>query len=85
MPPLGVGIVGCGRISDLHELGYRKVAEANRMIEAAERAGVTLRIYENFVFYPPHVRAKQMLETGEIGEPQMICIHLGARGPGGAS
>ena len=23
MMPIGVAIVGCGRISDLHELGYR--------------------------------------------------------------
>ena len=23
MPPLRVAIVGCGRIADLHELGYR--------------------------------------------------------------
>jgi predicted dehydrogenase len=51
-------------------------AEADRMIAAAERAGVVLRIYENFVFYPPHVRAKAMIEAGEIGEPQMIRLHV---------
>jgi predicted dehydrogenase len=52
------------------------VAEADRMIAAAERAGVILRVYENFVFYPPHVRAKEMIEAGEIGEPQMIRLHV---------
>jgi predicted dehydrogenase len=154
MTPLGVGIVGCGRISDLHELGYRgradarivavcdadrrraqaqaqawgvartytdydqlladpevdlvellvphhlhadmtvdackagkhvsvqkpmarSVVEANRMIQAAQRADVVLRIYENFVFYPPHVRARQMIDAGEIGEPQMLRMHVG--------
>jgi predicted dehydrogenase len=152
--PVRVAIVGCGRISDLHELGYRgqedacivavcdtkeararekaktwgvesvytdyrellskpeidlvellvphhlhaemavnacragkhvsvqkpmalNVAEADKMIEAAEQAGVILRVYENFVFYPPHVRAKEMIEGGEIGEPQMIRMHVG--------
>jgi predicted dehydrogenase len=151
--PVHVGIVGCGRISDLHELGYRgrddarivtvcdaksgwarekakawrvdhvytdyqhllanpeidlvellvphhlhaemtiaacqagkhvsvqkpmalTVAEAGRMIEAAERACVLLRVYENFVFYLPHVRAKEMIDAGEIGEPRMVRIHL---------
>jgi predicted dehydrogenase len=53
------------------------VAEADRMIAAAEKAGVVLRVYENFVFYPPNARAHQMIEAGEIGEPQMIRIHVG--------
>ena len=141
MIPIRVAIVGCGRISDLHEMGYRNredaiitavydidktraqtqakawsvekvcssyeeiladpeidivellvphhlhasmtveacqagkhvsvqkpmalnIAEADRMIEAAIKAGVVLRIYENFVFYPPYVRAKEMIESG---------------------
>lgn len=53
------------------------VAEADRMIEAAAQAGVVLRIFENFRFYPPHVRAKEMIDAGEIGEPQMIRLHVG--------
>jgi predicted dehydrogenase len=153
MDPIRVAIVGCGRISDLHALGYHgredariaavcdtkrrnarakakawgvdkvyadceevladpeidlvellvphhlhaemtvaaceagkhvsvqkpmalTVREADQMIEAAEQAGVVLRVYENFVFYPPNVRAKQMVEAGEIGEPQMIRMHV---------
>ena len=161
MPPIRVAIVGCGRISDLHEMGYRgredarivavcdtkrtharakakawgvekvytdyqklladpeidlvellvphhlhaemtvaacqahkhvsvqkpmalTAAEADRMIEAARRAGVTLRVYENFVFYPPHVRAKQMIEAGEIGEPQMVRLHVNTGTQGAA-
>ena len=155
MNPIRVAIVGCGRISDLHQMGYRgqvdarivavcdarrkrarekakawgvepdkvytdyrklladpeidlvellvphhlhaemtvaacqagkhvsvqkpmalTVAEADQMTQAAERAGVVLRVYENFVFYEPHVRAKEMIEAGEIGEPQMIRLHV---------
>jgi predicted dehydrogenase len=53
------------------------VGEADRMIEAAEQARVVLRVYENFRFYPPHVRAKEMIDAGEIGEPQMIRLHVG--------
>ena len=140
MNPLKVAIVGCGRISDLHQLGYRgredakivavcdtnkahakkkakewgveKVydkfehvladkdidavelltphhlhcpmtvqaaqagkhvsvqkpmalcaAEADEMIAAANNAGVILRVYETLVFYPPVVRAKEMIEA----------------------
>jgi predicted dehydrogenase len=153
MRPIGVALVGCGRIAGLHEIGYRgrddarivavcdanrklardrarswgvekiytgyeelladpgidlveilvphhlhaemtvaacragkhvsvqkpmamNVAEADRMITAAQAAGVVLRVYENFVFYPPHVRAKQLIEAGEIGEPQILRMHV---------
>jgi len=153
MKPIGVAIVGCGRISGLHQLGYQgrtdagivaccdlnrelaenqarewgvekiyteygqvlsdpavdliellvphhlhagmtveacragkhvsvqkpmatHVSEADRMIEAAKKAGVMLRIYETFVFYPPAVKAKQMLLAGDIGEPQMLRMHV---------
>ncbi len=151
--PVGVAIVGCGRISDLHGLGYRgldtarivavcdpqlerarekarqwcvgkvyrdyqqvlndpevelvelltphhlhcpmtvaacragkhvsvqkpmaiNTGEASQMIAAAEQAGVKLRVYENFVFYPPAVRAREMIRAGEIGEPRMIRMHV---------
>ncbi|NLG27973.1 MAG: Gfo/Idh/MocA family oxidoreductase, partial [Chloroflexi bacterium] len=50
--------------------------EADRMLAAAREAGVTLRVYENFVFYPPHVRARELLRAGEIGEPQMLRMHV---------
>jgi predicted dehydrogenase len=153
MKPLRVAIVGCGRISDLHQLGYRgredakivavcdtnksqakkkarewgveKVygkykdvlsdkevdavelltphhlhcpmtvqaaeagkhisvqkpmalcaAEADEMIAAANKAGVVLRVYETFVFYPPAVRAKEMIDAGEIGDIRVIRMHV---------
>ena len=53
------------------------VREADQMIESADKAGVLLRVYENFVFYPPYIRAKELIDSGEIGEPQMIRVHVG--------
>ena len=153
MKPIRVAIVGCGRISDLHQLGYRgrddakivavcdthraratgkaaawevekvytdyrqvledrdidlvelltphhlhcpmtvaacragkhvsvqkpmalSAAEADEMIEAAGAAGVTLRVYETFVHYAPAVRARQMIEAGEIGEVRAVRMHV---------
>lgn len=152
---IGVGIIGCGRIFDLHMLGYEgredarvvAVADINReaceqrcqrygiprayadyrellddpdidlveiltphhlhremslaaaeagkhvslqkppaidtgemddITEAAEGAGVILRVFENFVFYPPYIRAKRMIEEGAIGEPLAIRMRTGA-------
>jgi predicted dehydrogenase len=52
------------------------VAQCDQMIDAARSNGVVLRVYENFVFYPPCVRAKAMIDAGEVGEPQMIRLHM---------
>jgi predicted dehydrogenase len=153
MKPIRVAIVGCGRISDLHQLGYRGredarivavcdthkaharkkarewgvekvysdyqqvlndreveavelltphhlhcemtvqaaqagkhisvqkpmalcVSEADEMIAAANNAGVVLRVYETFVYYAPAMRAKEMIEAGEIGEVRAVRMHV---------
>ncbi len=153
MNPINVAIVGCGRISNLHQLGYRErndaqivavcdnnsrrarqkakewgvgkfyrdyhqvledkdidlielltphhlhcsmtveacqagkhvsvqkpmalsAAEADLMIAAANKAGVMLRVYENFVYYAPAVRARQIIEDGEIGEVRAVRLHV---------
>jgi predicted dehydrogenase len=153
MNPIRVAIVGCGRISDLHQMGYRgredarivavcdsnksaaktkakawgvdkvftdyrqvledkeidlvelltphhlhcsmtvqacqagkhvsvqkpmalSAAEADEMIAAAEKAGVILRVYETFVNYAPAVRARAMIEAGEIGAIRAIRLHV---------
>lgn len=50
------------------------INSANRMIAEAHKAGVVYKVTENYVFYPPFVLAKQMIESGEIGEPTGIRI-----------
>ena len=153
MKPINVAFVGCGRISDLHQLGYQdrqdarlvalcdsnekaakekahlwnvsrvykdfsevladpeidlvellvphylhsemaikalnagkhvslqkpmamNLSEADEMISTAEKKGLVLRIFENFVFYPPNVKAREMLFAGVIGEPQILRMHV---------
>lgn len=52
--------------------------ECDRMIEAAKKAGVLLKVYENFVFYPPYVLAKKLIDEGKIGEPLSIRLKMNA-------
>jgi predicted dehydrogenase len=54
------------------------VAQADEMIAAAKNAGVILKVFENFIFYPPVLRAKALIDAGEIGEPQTIRIKSNA-------
>jgi predicted dehydrogenase len=50
------------------------VSEARQMIDAANKAGVVLRVNDPYVFYPPIVKAKELLEAGEIGPLAMIRV-----------
>jgi predicted dehydrogenase len=54
------------------------VAQADEMIVAAKKAGVIFKVFENFIFYPPVVRAKALIDAGEIGEPLSIRIKSNA-------
>ena len=60
------------------------LAQADAMVDAAERTGMSLRVFENYRFYEPYLRAKEMLDGGEIGEPLSLRIKVigGAVGHG---
>ena len=62
------------------------LADADRVIDAAEQAGVPFRVYENFIFYPPVAAAKELVDRGAIGEPLSIRLksHVGRAGSGWA-
>jgi len=51
------------------------VAEADRIAAAVARAGTTFRVTENFLYYPPILKAKELLDSGAIGEPSLVRIH----------
>lgn len=51
------------------------VAEGDRIAAAVARARTTFRVTENFLYYPPIVKAKALLDAGVIGEPSLVRIH----------
>jgi predicted dehydrogenase len=54
------------------------IKEADEMIAAAKKANVIFKVFENFIFYPPVLRAKELIDNGEIGEPLTIRIKSNA-------
>ncbi len=52
--------------------------EGEEMMAAEARNPGMLRVLENFVFYPPYVRARELMEAGEIGEVLSIRFKLGS-------
>lgn len=48
------------------------VEECDNMIAAAKENGVLLKVSENFVNYPPYIKLKSLINSGEIGEVRGI-------------
>ncbi len=57
--------------------------QCQNMIDICHDNEVKLRVFENFRFYPPYIKAKEIIESGEIGRPSFIHIKLGASLGGG--
>ena len=48
--------------------------EADQLIAAARESKHPVKVFENFVFFPPVMKAKKLIEEGAIGEPLSIRI-----------
>src|SRR5262249_7798542 len=51
------------------------IAEADSIVAAVAKARTTFRVTENFLYYPPIVKAKELLDAGTIREPSLVRIH----------
>lgn len=52
--------------------------DAATMVKAGHDRGITFKVFENFVFYPPVVRAKELVDNDEIGDVLSIRIKSNA-------
>ena len=50
------------------------MAEVDEIAQAVAKASTLFRITENFLYYPPLVKAKELLDAGAIGEPSLVRI-----------
>jgi len=60
-------------------------AESEAMIKAAKKNGVFLMVGHNQRLMPPHVKAKEILETGKLGKVLTFRTSFGHPGPEGWS
>lgn len=56
----------------------RTLAELDRLAAVAARSKRQLRIFENFMYYPPHQKAKELVDAGAIGAPLSVRIKTAA-------
>jgi predicted dehydrogenase len=61
----------------------RDLEGADRMLEAARRNGALLRVMEDYVFFPPIATLRDVVQSGELGEPTGVHMKIVATGRGG--
>src|SRR3954452_11632478 len=61
----------------------RDVEGAERMLAASTAAGATLRVLEDYLFFPPLVKMRDLIDAGEIGAPVSAHMKIVATGRGG--
>ena len=73
-----IAALEAGKHVSLQKPPTRTLEELDGVERAAARSGRTLRIFENFMYYPPHQKAKALVEEGAIGTPLSIRIKTAA-------
>ncbi|MBI86231.1 MAG: hypothetical protein CMJ81_23795 [Planctomycetaceae bacterium] len=79
---IGLAALEAGKHVSMQKPIAVTAAECDLLIEAANRSDQLFRVFENFRYYPPMVKAKELLEAGEIGEPLSIRVKC-VQGVGG--
>jgi predicted dehydrogenase len=61
----------------------RSLTDADAMLAAAARTGATLRVLEDYLFYPPLVQLHDIVQSGELGAPTGVHMKIVNTGRGG--
>jgi hypothetical protein len=61
----------------------RSLDDADRMLELAAASGATLRVLEDYVFFPPVVQLRDVVRDGAIGAPVGLHMKIVGNGLGG--
>ena len=67
--PATLAALAAGKAVSVQKPMATSLADGLAMVAAADSAGGFLKVFENFVFYPPVQKAKALLDAGAIGEP----------------
>lgn len=73
---MAVAALEAGKHVSLQKPMAVEMAEADAIVEAAARSDRVFRVFENFRYYPPYVRARELLQEGAIGEPVSLRVKV---------
>ena len=70
--------IGCDLHVSLQKPMSLSLEDADRLLGAAGETSRVVRLYENFLFYPPVLKALELIEQGLIGEPLSVRLKSNA-------
>ncbi|MEM5297193.1 Gfo/Idh/MocA family oxidoreductase [Burkholderia sp. JPY481] len=72
--PVALKAMAAGKIVSLQKPMCVDLAEADQLVAAAEAYDRPFKVFENFIFYPPVLKARELIDQGAIGTPLSIRI-----------
>jgi predicted dehydrogenase len=70
-----IAALDAGKHVSLQKVMTRTIEEADRVVARAEGSPeLAFKVFENFIFYPPIMKAKALVDEGAIGDPVTIRI-----------
>lgn len=66
--------IKAGKIVSLQKPMCINLEEADTLVNAVEKYDKPFKVFENFIFYPPVIKAKELIDDGAIGTPLSIRI-----------
>lgn len=72
--PVALKAMAAGKIISLQKPMCLNLTEADQLVVAAEAYDRPVKIFENFIFYPPVMKARELIDAGAIGTPLSIRI-----------
>ncbi len=76
-----IAAIEAGKHVSLQKPPARSLEEFDRISEAAAGSNKIFRVFENYMHYPPHVRARELIDDGAIGDPLSIRMKTAAGRP----
>lgn len=76
--PVTIAALSAGKHVSLQKPPTFTIGELRALQAASERHQRRLRVFENFMYYPPHRKARELIDAGAIGEPLSIRMKTAA-------
>ena len=80
---IGRRVLAAGHHMQLQKPITRNLDDCDALLEIAEENGAFIRVLEDYIFFPPLVKLKEIVESGELGEPVGLHMKVVNTGRGG--